>query len=252
MIGRSEKGETARGNYMEVLLTLKPDVEEIETLAHGMTKALQKEFSYVQFIPTQPIAMRIEELLEGVKTELAVKIYGDDQKVMDSIATQIQQAVSGIEGLERPEIESQLGQAQITIRPDYLALSRYGINVDEVMRVIRNGIEEDLVTEKIEGIRRFGIVPKIKGAKKDIASIKAVLLRSKTGKMVRLDEVCDIRVVQGLAFIKRGDLSRYMVLSMEVEDRDIASFAKEADEKIRKEVEIPSNTQRDSACVLYR
>lgn len=196
--------------------------------------------------------MRIEELLEGVKTELAVKIYGDDQKVMDSIATQIQQAVSGIEGLERPEIESQLGQAQITIRPDYLALSRYGINVDEVMRVIRNGIEEDLVTEKIEGIRRFDIVSKIKGAKKDIASIKAVLLRSKTGKMVRLDEVCDIRVVQGLAFIKRGDLSRYMVLSMEVEDRDIASFVKEADEKIRKEVEIPSNTQRDSACVLYR
>lgn len=114
--------------------------------------------------------------------------------------------------MERPEIESQLGQAQITIRPDYLALSRYGINVDEVMRVIRNGIGEDLVTEKIEGIRRFGIVPKIKGAKKDIASIKAVLLRSKTGKMVRLDEVCDIRVVQGPAFIKREDLSRYMVL----------------------------------------
>lgn len=51
MIGWSEKGETVQGNYMEVLLTLKPDVEEIETLAHGMTKALQKEFSYVQFIP---------------------------------------------------------------------------------------------------------------------------------------------------------------------------------------------------------
>lgn len=240
MIGRSEKGETAQGNYMEVLLTLKPNVEEIETLAHGMTKALQEEFSYVQFIPTQPIAMRIEELLEGVKAELAVKIYGDDQKVMDSIATQIQQAVSGIEGLERPEIESQLGQAQITIRPDYLALSRYGINVDEVMRVIRNGIGEDPVTEKIEGIRRFGIVPKIKGAKKDIASIKAILLRSNTGKMVRLDQVCDIRVVQGPAFIKREDLSRYMVLSMEVEHRDIASFVKEADEKIRKEVEVPN------------
>ncbi|WP_154806487.1 efflux RND transporter permease subunit [Sulfurovum lithotrophicum] len=240
MIGRSEKGETAQGNYMEVLLTLKPGIEDMESLGHNMTEDLQKTFSFVQFIPTQPISMRIEELLEGVKAELAVKIYGEDQKVMDRIATQIQQAVSGIEGLERPEIESQLGQAQITIKPDYLALSRYGINVDEVMRVIRNGIGEEPVTEKIEGIRRFGIVPKIKGAKKDIASIKAVLLRSNTGKMVRLDEVCDIKVIQGPSFIKREDLSRYMVLSMEVEGRDIASFVEEADAKIKKEVDIPN------------
>lgn len=240
MIGRSEKGETAQGNYMEVLLTLKPGIEDLESLGQNMTEDLQQTFSFVQFIPTQPISMRIEELLEGVKAELAVKIYGEDQKVMDRIATQIQQAVSGIEGLERPEIESQLGQAQITIKPNYLALSRYGINVDEVMRVIRNGIGEEPVTEKIEGIRRFGIVPKIKGAKKDISTIKAVLLRSNTGKMVRLDEVCDIKVIQGPAFIKREDLSRYMVLSMEVEDRDIASFVEEADAKIKKDVNIPN------------
>ncbi len=240
MIGRSEKGETAQGNYMEVLLTLKPDIEDLEALGHNMTEKLQNAFSFVQFVPTQPISMRIEELLEGVKAELAVKIYGEDQKVMDRIATDIQKAVSGIEGLERPEIESQLGQAQITIKPDYLALSRYGITVDEVMRVIRNGIGEEPVTEKIEGIRRFGIVPKIKNAKKDISTIKAILLRSKTGKMVRLDEVCHIKVVQGPAFIKREDLSRYMVISMEAEGRDIASFVAEADAKIKKDVNIPN------------
>jgi cobalt-zinc-cadmium resistance protein CzcA len=240
MIGRSEKGETAQGNYMEVLLTLKPNVEDIEALAHKMTVDLQKAFTYVQFIPTQPISMRIEELLEGVKAELAVKIYGEDQKTMDRIASQIVQAVSGIEGLERPEIESQLGQAQIVIRPDYLALSRYGLSVDEVMRVIRNGIGEEPVTEKIEGVKRFGIVPKIKGAKQDIEAVKSVLLRSNSGKMVRLDEVCDVSVVQGPAFIKREDLSRYMVLSMEVEGRDIASFVKEADAAIKAKVDMPS------------
>ena len=240
MIGRSEKGETAQGNYMEVLLSLKPDIKDLEILGETMTKDLQNAFPFVQFVPTQPISMRIEELLEGVKAELAVKIYGEDQKVMDRIATDIQKAVSNIKGLQRPEIESQLGQAQITIKPDYLALSRYGISVDEVMRIIRNGIGEEPVTEKIEGIRRFGIVPKIKGAKKDISAIKAVLLRSKTGKIVRLDEVCQIKVIQGPAFIKREDLSRYMVISMEVENRDIASFVKEADAKIKKEVDIPN------------
>lgn len=64
------------------------------------------------------------------------------------------------------EVETQLGQAQIKIEPNYLALARYGISVDEVMRIIRNGIGEESVTEMIEGVRRFGIVPKIKDAKK--------------------------------------------------------------------------------------
>lgn len=240
MIGRSEKGETAQGNYMEVLLTLKEGIGDIEALAEAMTKQLQSHFNYVQFIPTQPIAMRIEELLEGVKAELAVKIYGEDQKVMDGIAAKIQQVLSSVDGLERTEVETQLGQAQIVIRPDYLALLRYGIDVGEVMRVIRNGIGEEPVTEKIEGTRRFGVVPKIRDAKKDIDSVKAVQLRSASGKMVRLDEVCEIKVVQGPSFIKREDLSRYMVISMEVEGRDVASFVAEAQKKITKSVKMPA------------
>ncbi|WP_456403475.1 efflux RND transporter permease subunit [Hydrogenimonas sp.] len=239
MIGRSEKGETAQANYMEVLLTLKPGIEDLPALAHRMTEDLQARFGYVQFVPTQPIAMRIEELLEGVKAELAVKIYGEDQKVMERIASQIRKVLAGIDGLERTEVESQLGQAQITIRPDFLALSRYGIGADEVMHIIRHGIGEEPVTEKIEGVRRFGIVPKIEGARSDIETLKGVMLRSASGKMVRLDEVCDISVVQGPSFIKREDLSRYMVISMDVEGRDIASFVQEAQAKIEREVTIP-------------
>ena len=239
MIGRSEKGETAQGNYMEVLLTLRPGIENLPVLAGRMTRDLQKRFDFVQFVPTQPIAMRIEELLEGVKAELAIKIFGENQKEMDAIASRIQLVLQGVEGLERTEVETQLGQAQVTIRPDFLALSRYGIGVDEVMRVIRHGIGEEPVTEKIEGVRRFGIVPKIKGAKRDIDALKSVLLRSRSGKMVPLGELCDVTVVQGPSFIKRENLSRYMVISMEVENRDIASFVEEADEKIRRSVKIP-------------
>ncbi len=240
MIGRSEKGETAQANYMEILLTLKKGNYDIEALGKRMTRDLQQAFPYVQFVPTQPIMMRIEELLEGVRAELAVKIYGEDQKVLSRLAGEIVRAVSGIEGLERPELEAQLGQAQIVIRPDYGALSRYGISVEEIMRLIRHGIGEEPVTEKIEGVRRFGIVPKIKDAKKDIAALNSVLLRSQSGKIVRLDELCEIRVIQGPAFIKREDLSRYLVISMEVEGRDIASFVAEADAKIKKTVKFPS------------
>ncbi|OQX75053.1 MAG: CusA/CzcA family heavy metal efflux RND transporter [Campylobacteraceae bacterium 4484_4] len=239
MIGRSEKGETAQANYMEILLTLKKEVKDIASLAERMTRTLQKEFGHVQFVPTQPIAMRIEELLEGVKAELAVKIYGEDQKVMAKIAAQITRILSGIEGLEHSEVERQLGQAQITIRPDYLALARYGIGVDEVMRLIRHGIGEEAVTEKIEGVRRFGIVPKIKNAKKDIETLKATEMRSQSGKLVRLDEICRIETLQGPSFIKREDLSRYMVISMELKGRDVASFVDEAQRKIEQEIRMP-------------
>jgi len=239
MIGRSEKGETAQANYMELLLTLKPNIKNLEALRSKMNKDLKNSFEYVQFVPTQPIAMRIEELLEGVKAELAIKIYGDNQKVLDSIAKSIQAKLKGVDGLGEMELETQLGQAQIKIVPNYLALARYGIGVDEVMSVIRNGIGEEAVTDKIEGVRRFGIVPKIKDAKKDIESIKAVTLRSKTGALVSLNQICDISISQGASFIKRENLSRYIVLSMDVKGRDVASFVKEADKIIKNQVTIP-------------
>ncbi len=240
MIGRSEKGETAQGNYMEILLTLKPGIENLEALTHKMNEDLEHHFEYLAFVPTQPIAMRIEELLEGVKAELAVKIYGPDQKVLDSISKEIQSTIAEVDGLERMELETQLGQAQIKITPDYLALARYGISIDEVMSVIRNGIGEEKVGQKIEGVRRFGIVLKIQGAKQDIESIKKVTLRSKSGALVTLDQISKVEILQGAAFIKRENLSRYMVLSMDVDGRDVASFVAEADKLIKEKVKMPA------------
>ena len=240
MIGRSEKGETAQANYMEILLTIKDDIEDLESLTKRINKDLKHTFEHVQFIPTQPIAMRIEELLEGVKAELAVKIYGDNQKVLDTIAKSIQTKLKNVEGLKEMEVEVQLGQAQIKIEPNYLALARYGINVNEVMSIIRSGIGEEAISEKIEGIRRFSIVPKIEGAKKDIETIKALTIRSNNGALVSLDQICNITVTHGPSFIKRENLSRYMVLSMEVEDRDVASFVAEANQIIKEQVNIPN------------
>lgn len=240
MIGRSEKGETAQPNYMEVLLTLNKDIKNLDSLTKDLSKKLEDKFQYIQFIPTQPIAMRIEELLEGVKAELAIKIFGEDQKILNSIATQIQQKLNSINGVERLDLESQLGQSQIKIEPDYLSLARYGISVDEVMSVIRNGIGEEEVTEKIEGVKRFGIVAKIKDAKKDIESIKKIILRSSTGAIVTLDQISKISIVQGASFIKRENLSRYMVLSIEVNGRDVASLVKEADQLIKDSIKMPT------------
>ncbi len=238
MIGRSEKGETAQPNYMEVLLNLKR-TDNLQALTKKMNRDLQERFPYVQFVPTQPIAMRIEELLEGVKAELAIKIFGSDQKILDKLSKQISNAISGVDGLERIEIETQLGQAQIKIEPDFLALARYGLSVKDVMEVVRYGIGEEAVTEKLEDIKRFGVVAKIKDAKNDIDSLKALTLRSPNGSVVRLDEVAHVEVTHVSAFIKRENLGRYLVVSLEVEGRDIASFVAEADAKIKRSIDMP-------------
>lgn len=240
MMGRSEKGETAQTNYMEVLLTLKDDIKNLPALTNSMNEDLEHRFEHVGFVPTQPIAMRIEELLEGVSAELAIKIFGNDQKVMSKIAAELGDKLNGLDGLKMMEVESQLGQAGIKIEPDYLALSKHGISVDEVMQVIRNGVGEESVSQMLDGVKRFGISVIIKDAKKDIDSLKNITIRSENGNLIVLKDICTIRVQQNASFIKRENLSRYMVVSMNVEGRDVSSFVKEANEIIKAEVDMPS------------
>ncbi len=112
-------------------------------------------------------------------------------------------------------------------------LSRGGV-------VNRNGIGEESITQKIEGVKRFGIVAKLKDARKDIENLKNINLRTEKGSIVRLRDVCNIEVKQGASFIKRQNLNRYMVLGMETEGRDVASLVAEANERIKAKVKMPS------------
>ena len=239
MIGRSEKGETAQANYMEILVGLK-DFKGIDPFFKNLTDTLQERFEYLKFVPTQPIAMRVEELLEGVRSELAIKIFGENQSVMAKIAKEITERIENIKGLSMIESEAQLGQTSIVIRPDTLALARYGLTPGDIMELVRYGLGEEPVTHKIEGVKRFGVSLKIKGAKEDIEALKSVTIRSKSGSVVDLDEVCKIDLIEGPAFIKRENLSRYMVISFDLKERDIASFVKEAQDRISKEIELPT------------
>ncbi|HHH20826.1 MAG TPA: efflux RND transporter permease subunit, partial [Nitratifractor sp.] len=240
MAGRSEKGETAQPNYMEILLTLYPNIEDLPQLSNTITDDLSHTFEHVRFVPTQPIAMRIEELLEGIQSELGIKIYGENQKVMTEISQDISDALKGLEGIEELEVEPQLGQANIIIRPNYQALAQYGIRVDEIMQFIRKGVGEEPITQKIEGVKRFGIVAKLDESTQEIERLKEMTLRSQSGAIVMLQDVCDIELRQGASFIKRQNLNRYMVLGVETEGRDVASLVKEANERIEKSVNLPS------------
>ena len=239
MIGRSEKGETAGTNYMEILVDVKQGTDT-KALEERMTKRLQERFDYVQFVPTQPIAMRIEELLEGVKAELAIKIYGSDQRILGDLAKKVEALLHKVKGLKSSEIESQLGQAQIIIEPNYNKMARLGIKAQEIMDVVRHVVGEEPVSVKFEGVKKFPIVVKVADARRSIENLENLLIRSYSGAVARLKDVADIRIQQGPSFIKRENLSRYIVISFDVEGRDIASFVKEADSLIRQKIDFPT------------
>ena len=238
MIGRSEKGETAQANYMEILLVLK-NTEDLDYLTKNITEFLHKNFDSLRFIPTQPIAMRIEELLEGVQSELAIKIYGDDQKTLNKIAKDIAKALDGLEGLKELEAESQIGQNSIVIKPNYQKIAKYGINVKDIMELIRIGMGEEAVSFLLAGVKKFPIVVKLKDIKSDIDTLKDIRVVSSNGSIVTLEEICDIQTVSSSFFIKRENLKRYMVLGVESEDIDVETLVKNANKRL-KELKLPS------------
>ena len=142
MIGRAEKGETADVNYMEVYTPLKPRREwrkgaTLESLEKDMQKALSDALPTAVVSYTQPIQMRIEELISGVRATLALKIYGDDLGELDRLGARVKNVLAGVPGVADLALEANLGKPQIRIQVDRDALARYGLNADDVLAVVQ-------------------------------------------------------------------------------------------------------------------
>lgn len=246
MIGRAEKGETADVNYMEIYTDLKPREQwtpgrSIEALADAMREKLElvAPNSVVAF--TQPIQMRVEELISGVRATLAVKIYGEDLVTLDRLAGQIKGVISQVPGATDVSLEANLGKPQIRIAVDRERLARYGLNADDVLQVVRSGIGQEPISTLIDGVRRFDIVLRLEdAAKANPAAIASIHLQTSVGAVVPLSEVAKIDVAEGYSFIRREQLQRYAVIQMDVKARDVDGFVKEAADKISEQVKLPS------------
>ncbi|MFC5740386.1 efflux RND transporter permease subunit [Dyella tabacisoli] len=246
MIGRAEKGETADVNYMEIYTPLKPKQTwrkgvSLESLESEMQEALEKELptSVVGF--TQPIQMRVEELISGVRATLALKIYGPDLGQLDRLSAQLKNALSGVPGVADLALEANLGKPQIRVQVDREALARYGLNADDVLTVVKNGIGGEAVTSLLDGVRRFDITARLdEDSKRSIAAIRTIPLRAANGSMVPLDKVAEVTTAEGYSFVRREQLQRYAVIQMDVRGRDIDSFVKDANAAIARELKLPA------------
>ncbi len=245
MIGRAEKGETADVNYMEIYTALKPHDEwatdrSIKDLADDMREKLEKVVPTSVIAFTQPIQMRVEELISGVRATLAVKLYGEDLGELDRLSQKIKTAVAGVAGVADLALEANLGKPQIRIQVNRQQLARYGLNADDVLTIVRTGIGNEPVSTLIQGVRRFDITARlVDGSKSSVEAIKSIPLRTADGAIIPLSFVADITVAEGYSFVRREQLQRYAVIQMDVQGRDVDGFVQEASAAIEKAVEMP-------------
>jgi cobalt-zinc-cadmium resistance protein CzcA len=165
-IGRAEKGETADVNYMEVLLDLKPkeewpDKQSYSALGKEMQEFLEGEVATAVFGATQPIQMRVEELISGVRATLALKIYGEDLDKLEELSAQIKGVIGAVPGVADLSAEANKGKPQMVIKVDRQAAARYGLNADDILAVVQAGVGGETVSTLIDGTRRFDIAVRL-------------------------------------------------------------------------------------------
>jgi len=246
MIGRAEKGETADVNYMEVYTPLKPKAQwrkgqTLETIEAAMQTELSAALPTAVVSYTQPIQMRIEELISGVRATLALKIYGDDLGELDRLSGKIKSVLAGVPGVADLALEANIGKPQIRVQVDRAALARYGLDADDVLTVVKNGIGGEPVTTLLDGVKRFDIAVRLDKADKDsLPAIKRIPIRTASGALVQLSQVAEVGEAEGYSFIRREQLQRYAVIQMDVRGRDIDGFVKEANAAINAKVKLPT------------
>jgi len=246
MIGRAEKGETADVNYMEIYTPLKPKAQwrkgqTLESIEEAMQKDLADALPTAVVSYTQPIQMRIEELISGVRATLALKLYGDDLGELDRLSARMKDVLGGVRGVADLALEANIGKPQIRIRVDRDALARYGLNADDVLTVVKNGIGGEPVTTLLDGVKRFDIAVRLDDAdKSSLPAIQRIPIRTPNGAIVLLSQVADVSDAEGYSFIRREQLQRYAVIQMDVRGRDIDGFVKEANAALAQNVKLPT------------
>lgn len=243
MIGRAEKGETADVNYMEIYTGLKPmtaRARSVQELADAMRETLEETVPTAVVAFTQPIQMRVEELISGVRATLAAKVYGEDLGELDRLSAEIKEVLSGVRGVADLSLEANLGKPQIRVQVDREALARYGLNADDVLTVVRTGIGNEPVSMLIDGVRRFEITARIGDAsKQSVQAIRDIPLSTPGGAIVPLSRVANVSTAEGYSFVRREQLQRYAVIQMDVRGRDVDGFVQDANRAIEARVDLP-------------
>jgi cobalt-zinc-cadmium resistance protein CzcA len=189
---------------------------------------------------TQPIQLTVDELVGGVKAELAVKLFGDDLATLKQHADQLAALLRPIRGAADVQADQVVGAPQLVIRPDRQAIARYGINLERVQETIRTAIGGTTAGQVFEGVRRFDIYVRYQQqARQTPEDISQVLIEAPNGLKAPLSQLASIETVIGPRQITRENAQRFVTVQCNVVDRDMGSFVKEARALIDEQLALP-------------
>jgi len=245
-IGRPDiGGDPEPVNNIEIYIGLKPVSEWTSAsnryeLQNKMEQSLE-EFPGLLLNFSQPIATRVDELLSGVKAQLAIKLFGPDLNQLAVKGQEIESAIKEVEGARDVALEQIAGEAQLVVKPNRQELSRFGLSVGDIMEVIRDGIGGVEAGQIINGNERYDIYVRLeKEYRSNKEAISDIRIQSPTGSWVRLGDVATISFESGPPQVRRDDVQRRVVIQANVQNRDMGSVVADIRQVIAEKVDLPA------------
>jgi len=245
-IGRAEiGGDPEPVNNIEIYIGLKPVSEWTSAsnryeLQNKMERSLE-EFPGLLLNFSQPIATRVDELLSGVKAQLAIKLFGPDLNQLAAKGQEIEAAIKEVDGARDVALEQIAGEAQLVVKPNRQELSRFGLSVGDIMEVVRDGIGGVEAGQVINGNERYDIYVRIEEEyRKNKEAISDIRIQSPTGAWVRLGDVATISFESGPPQVRRDDVQRRVVIQANVQNRDMGSVVADIRKIIAEKVDLPA------------
>lgn len=229
----------------DVIITLHPKSEweaaSKDELADKLKAALQEAIPGVDYEFTQPIEMRFNELITGVRADLAIKIFGEDLEVLTQKGEEIAKLIENVAGASDITVEKIVGLPQMSVVYDRAKIARYGLNISEVNDIISMGFAGKVAGSIFEGEKRFDLVIRFdKNHRKDLDNIKTAIVTTPAGIQIPLHELADITYGTGPAKISRDDTRRRIVVSVNVRNRDLESVVEDVRALITNDISLPA------------
>ncbi|MCF2856189.1 CusA/CzcA family heavy metal efflux RND transporter [Pseudoalteromonas sp. SMS1] len=245
-IGRAEiGGDPEPVNNIEIYIGLKPQ-EQWQSATNrvqlqGLMKNSLSVFPGVLLNFSQPIATRVDELLSGVKAQLAIKLLGPDLDVLALKGAELEQVIREVEGITDVALEQITGESQLIITPNRQALSKFGLSVADVMSIVNEGIGGQHSGQVVKGNERYDIYVRLAQKFRNTpAAIADLTLLSPTGAWVRMGDVAEIKFGTGTPQIRRDDVQRRVVIQANVHGSDMGSVVKDIRQLVANNVDLPA------------
>lgn len=229
----------------DMMLSMKPKEEWTSAESRAeLSEMIEKALSVIPGIRvevTQPMQMRFNELMTGIRQDVAIKIFGDDIEVLSENAGKIASLISDVEGVSEPVVEQVSGLPQILVTPNRDMIAQYGLSIEEVNTILQTAFAGKVAGVVFEGDQRFDLVVRLqRELREDIKSIENLYVPLPSGNQIPLSQIAKIEIKDAPAQISHEDARRRIYVGFNVRGRDVESVVNDIEQKLSRELKLPS------------